>query len=279
MSEITNSDFADFGAVALDRYQELFDDPKGLDHRADADHALSLLGDLLADLMHYADARGVDFDHALTRARTDHTVERVESGRFEIGSLVQLIGPEARRRENAGLTTRGQVTGVLTPQDGPVTFYVKFPGETSGHAFGQNILGPAPKFPMTVTSTGMVGTPLAAETALVNTVLRIEAGEVPGSAPRVEDLRDHRALLTALSSWVGLDERRTSELIRPKIFAKLRKLETEPAPEWLSAHLAAQDFPQTPGEELRPHESNELDHIPASQLSTRPPTTRSGPTR
>ncbi|MBO2447140.1 hypothetical protein J4573_08585 [Actinomadura barringtoniae] len=299
MSEITNTDFAEFGAIALDGYQELFENPKGLDHRTNISEGLSLLSDLLADLMHYADERGVDFDHALAQARTDHTVERAESGTYEIGATVQLTGPEAGRREHAGLTTRGQVTGVLSPQGGSATFYVQFPGEASGHPFPEPTLLPAPRFPPTVTSTGVVGTPLAAEAALVAAILRIEKSDAPGSAPRMEDLRDHRTLLTSLSSWTGLDERRFSELLRPKIFAKLRQLDVESAGEALSgsptaleppnpradsAQLAAQDFPRAPGEDPRRTGPSNLDQPLPSQLrpsrpTTRIPTTPPGPAR
>ncbi|GAA2614142.1 hypothetical protein SMC26_24050 [Actinomadura fulvescens] len=298
MPDSSSTDFATFGAMALDLYQEIFEGAQGLDHRTNDDHAGSLLGDLLADLMHYADARGISFDTALEMARSDHAAERSQPGQHLIGSPVQLIGLDAAEREFADLPIRGQVTGILTPPDGPTTCYVRFPLEMNGHAFTEDKLRPAPPFPPTITSAGVVESPLAAEAALVETIARIESADNPGSAPRFEDIRDHQALLATLSSWVGMDEQRTSELIEPKVFDRIRQLETGPGlgsspaldvgrhqtVDELStrrsapAQLAAENFPLH-DEGAQPGSSAEVDRHSSPPFTTNRPTTPPGPVR
>ena len=68
--EMTNADRVLWGELALSSFasesgqtDDLTTDPE------------TVLGDLLADLMHFCDARGTDFDSALERGRNHHRAE------------------------------------------------------------------------------------------------------------------------------------------------------------------------------------------------------------
>ncbi len=67
MIETTNLDRVAWADKAIRTFRDL----TGCDHE-------DSLGDLLCDLMHWADAKNFDFEAALDRARDHHAAERAE---------------------------------------------------------------------------------------------------------------------------------------------------------------------------------------------------------
>ncbi|MFG2006166.1 hypothetical protein ACGFNU_44155 [Spirillospora sp. NPDC048911] len=253
---------ASHGAAVMDHYQRNYDD---LDHRTSTDDASEGLSFLLADLMHYAESRGVDFEGALKDARLGYADERLGPGEFVISSTVQVTGTRAAEREATGRATKGQVTGYLTqPEGGQTIYHVAFLGEVNSHQIPPDALRSAPPFPQVPTLAGPVTTMLDAEAALVDTTLRIELSDAPGSTLRLQDIRDHRVLITALCDWTGLGPAQISRLLRPRVNAKLRASGPDPEMPTTSqdatapAQLAAKDFPvslHTAGA-AEPHNAN-----------------------
>ncbi|MEU8804044.1 hypothetical protein [Spirillospora sp. NPDC048819] len=246
MAEAGAAEFAEFGAAALDSFQALFEETEHLDHRSNGAHARELLGDLLIDLMHYAEHRGLEFNDILAQANGYYLSERNSPDVFAIGSTVQLDGPAADEAILLGQPTRGTVTGLLVPHDGPTEYDVQFLGETTSRTIIGADLEPASPFPATSTTQGVINDPLRAEETLVAAMGRIGDADLSGLRPRQDDLDDHHILLDALVAWNGMDKRSVTDLllakIEPRLAATPPKTPVTDTP--LSpAQLAAQDFP------------------------------------
>ncbi len=99
----------------MDAFQALFEETEHLDHRGNNTHARELLGDLLIDLMHYADHRSLEFNDILAQANGYYLSEQNNPDVFAIGTTVQLNGPAADEAILLGAPTRGTVTGLLVP--------------------------------------------------------------------------------------------------------------------------------------------------------------------
>ncbi|MEU5885188.1 hypothetical protein [Spirillospora sp. NPDC047279] len=245
-------DFAEYAARALDGYQDQFVSKAGLDHRTNEQYATELLADLLGDLMHYAQDRGVDFESALDIARQDFAAEQATETKFLITSPVRLVGRAAQEATRAGLPTCGMVTGILLPEKGPTDYYVRGLGDSRSHRFIGDDLTPGAPFTPIPTYQGIVEDPLAAEVALINATARVGAADNREMPPRLEDIEDHHVLLSALATWNAMDQEQVSKLIYPKVSARLHELESALDP-WrhaspgndhpTPAQLAAQDFP------------------------------------
>jgi hypothetical protein len=260
MAEAGAAEFAEFGAAALDAFQALFEETEHLDHRSNNTHARELLGDLLIDLMHYADHRGLEFNDILAQANGYYLSEQNNPDVFAIGSTVQLDGPAADEAILLGAPTRGTVTGLLVPHDGPTEYDVRFLGETSSRTIIAADLEPAPPFPSTSTRQGVINNPLSAEEILVETTVRIGRADLHGTQPRQDDLSDHHALLNALVAWNGMDRREVTDLLLAKVEPRLTTPPLSAGTGLSPAQLAAQDFPVPLAQGLNTH-------LPAAQVS------------
>ncbi|WP_433234817.1 hypothetical protein [Actinomadura nitritigenes] len=252
MTEAGAGEFAEFGAAALDAFQALFEQTEHLDHRANDEDARELMGDLLVDLMHYAERRGIEFNDIAAEAQAYYDTERDNPNAFAIGSTVQLEGPAVDEAVLLGQPTRGSVTGVLVSEQGQTEYYVRFLGRNENQAVLAADLEPAPPFPATSTAKGVVNDPLKAEQLLVETATRIASADVSGRQPTQDDLRDHRILLDALMSWNDMDERTVTDLLLSKVAGQLGVTEPsgllgasvrQPSTDLTPAQLAAQAFP------------------------------------
>ncbi|MVZ99066.1 hypothetical protein F8568_001415 [Actinomadura sp. LD22] len=256
MTEAGADEFAEFGAAALDAFQALFEQTEHLDHHANDDDARELISDLLVDLMHYADRRGIDFHDLAAQAQAYYDIERGNPNAFAIGSTVQLEGPAAHEAVLLGQPTRGTVTGVLVSQQGQAEYYVHFLGQTQNQPVLAANLEPAPPFPATPTHQGVVHDPLKAEQLLVDTATRIALADVHGHQPTRDDLHDHRTLLDALTTWNDMPERNITDLLLSRVAEHLNTAEpgdvtqppppapaTDPTDRPTPAQLAAQAFP------------------------------------
>ncbi|WP_021593513.1 hypothetical protein [Actinomadura welshii] len=245
-AEAGAAEFAEFGAAALDSFQALFEETEHLDHRGNDAHARELLGDLLIDLMHYAQHRGLEFNDILAQANGHYLSERNSPDVYAIGSTVQLDGPAADEAALLGHPTKGSVTGILVPHDGPTQYYVHFLGETSNHSVIAADLEPAPPFPVTLTTNGIVRDPVLAEETLIETMTRIGRADLSGVPPQQDDLKDRQVLLEALVAWNGMDTRDVTDLLLAKVEQHLAtprpKAPLQGAPLG-PGQLAAQAFP------------------------------------
>ncbi|GAA1834089.1 hypothetical protein [Actinomadura chokoriensis] len=257
MAEAGAEEFAEFGAAALDSFQALFEETEHLDHRGDDDHARELLGDLLIDLMHYADHRGLEFNDILAQANGYYLSEHHSPDVLAIGSAVQLDGPAADEAVLLGNPSQGCVTGLLVPFDGPTEYYVRFLGENSSRSIIAADLQPAPPFPSTHTSQGTITDPLKAEQILLDIMTRIGHADINGIQPQQTDLDDHRVLLDALVSWNGMDERNVTDLLLARVEPRLSTSSPDAASSGATlspAQLAARDFPIPLSQGLTEHQ-------------------------
>ncbi|TDC73852.1 hypothetical protein [Actinomadura sp. 7K507] len=247
MAEAGAEEFAEYGAAALDSFQALFEQTEHLNHRTNDDHARELLGDLLIDLMHYAEHRDLEFNDILAQAQGYYLSEQANSSVFPIGSTVQREGPAADEAILLGQPTRGTVTGILVPDHGPTEYYVGFLGQTTNHKTIAADLEPAPPFPATTTTQGVINDPLRAEATLVETMTRIANAESQGVQPQKGELNDQRSLLNALVAWNGMDKRNVTDLLLAKIETRLptdsQHPPTAPDAPLSPGQLAAQAFP------------------------------------
>ncbi|MFA1538028.1 hypothetical protein [Actinomadura monticuli] len=246
MAEAGAEEFAEFGAAALDSFQALFEETEHLDHRSNTTHARELLGDLLIDLMHYAHHRGLEFNDILAQANGHYLSEHNSPDVLAIGSTVQLDGPAADEAVLLGHPTRGCVTGLLVPFDGPTEYHVRLLGENISRSIIAADLQPAPPFPNTHTSQGVVTNPLQAEEILLDAMTRIGHADINGIQPQQTDLDDHQVLLDALVSWNGIDERNVTDLLLARVEPRLSTSSPDAASSGAApspAQLAARDFP------------------------------------
>ncbi|GAA4238114.1 hypothetical protein GCM10022254_52720 [Actinomadura meridiana] len=266
MAEAGTEEFAEFGAAALDSFQSLFEETEHLDHRNNDTDACELLGDLLIDLMHYAERRGLEFNDVLAQAHGYYLSEQNSPDVFAIGSAVQLEGLAADEAFLLGQPTRGIVTGLLVPYEGPTEYHVRFLGETGSRRIIAADLEPAPPFPAASTAQGVINDPLHAEETLTETMTRIGRADISGVRPQQDDLNDHRALLEALVTWNGMETHNVTDLLLAKVEPRLAGPHRPGAvaDQPLSpAQIAAQDFPM-------PLDQGLTAHHPDSQPAARP---------
>ncbi|QKG20094.1 hypothetical protein [Actinomadura verrucosospora] len=252
MTEAGAEEFAEFGAAALDAFQALFEQTEHLDHRTNSQDARELLSELLVDLMHYAERRGLEFNDIVAQAQAYYEIERGNPNGFAIGSSVQLEGPAAHEAVLLGQPTRGSITGVYVSPQNQTEYYVHFLGQTTNQAVLPADLEPAPPFPATSTNQGVVHDPLKAEQLLVETATRIALADVHGRQPAPDDLHDHRTLVDALTTWNDMHERNVTDLLLSRVAEHLGTAEADtttkapspvPTARLTPGQLAAQAFP------------------------------------
>lgn len=266
MAEAGAEEFAEFGAAALDSFQSLFEETNHLDHRTNDTHARELLGDLLIDLMHYSERRGLEFNDIFAQAHGYYLSEQNSPDVFAIGSAVQLHGPAADEAILLGQPMRGTVTGLLVPHDGPTEYEVQFLGETSSRTIITADLESAPPFPATRTTQGVINDPLRAEETLLETMTRTAQANIDGLQPHPDDLKNRRVLLDALVTWNGMDRYDVSDLLLAKVEPRLpssEPLPATPSPPLSPAQIAAQDFPV-------PLDKGLTEQHPRAQATSRP---------
>jgi hypothetical protein len=236
-------DFAEYAASALDSFQNLFEQNAHRDHRTDDLFAGELIGDLLTDLMHYADRRGLDFGRIAKAAHDDFLREQPEAPALTIGSAVRLTGTAAQEAALADQPLRGSITGLVITDQGATDFYVRRLGDPRSRRFGEDDLAPAEPFPSVPTRDGIVDHPLKAEKLLIDTALQtaLSGTEQPF------DLHDHQALLTALATWNGLDEQSTRDLLLAEVEQEIDRAPEPDAEVRNPGALAAQGFPSAMG--------------------------------
>lgn len=277
MANAGPEEFAEFAATILDTFQGLFEETAHLDHRRNETHARDLLGDLLVDLMHYAERRGLDFGDILGESRSYFDSEKMRADAFAIGATVQLEGPAANEAVLLGRPTRGAVTGMLMPDDGVPEYYVHFIGDKNSERVIAADLEAAPPFPATVTSKGVIDAPLQAEGVLLEAATRMALADVHGLRPNDDDMRDHHALLGSFVSWTGMDRLSVTDLVLSRVSERLpvsapgRLPTTELSP----GRLAAQSFPTPLTQQLKGSSPGSAGPGPASAPHPR----RQGPSR
>jgi hypothetical protein len=252
----TNGIAAEYVASALDVYQNNGRSgpppSAGPGHRTDRDRADLLVRDLLTDLMHYADLRGIDFDAALAGGRFAYVEERTEAATYRPGALVQQTGTAARQANQAGLPRRGVVTDLLLTPGEPAIYKVRCPSEARSHRFAATDLEPAAPFEQVTTRHQVVHTPLAAEQALVETTARITLCDKHDLPADHTDIEDHHTLLGALTNWSGRTEEQLTGPLTPRITQEMWRLEAERITSGPPTHrirrtdpdqLVAQDIP------------------------------------
>jgi hypothetical protein len=257
-------DFAEYGAAALDSFQNLYQHQEQRDHRTDDGFAEALIGDLLTDLMHYTNHRGLDFHQILRTAQHDFLQGLPEPPALTLGTPVRLTGTAAQHAVHLGEPVYGAITGLVVPQQGPTEYYVRRLGDSASRQFTAQDLEPAPPFPAVPTRKGIIDHPLRAEDLLVDAAARDASGNtVSPSNESAFDLPEHRALLKALASWNGLDDHATRQLLLTKVEHKLNEINAtarsspaqqptiEPIPGARlhdAAQLAGQALPPSPQE-------------------------------
>lgn len=266
MAEAGAEEFAEFGAAAMDSFQALFEETEHLDHRFNDVHARELLGDLLIDLMHYAQHRGLEFNDILAHANGHYLSEHSSSDVYAIGSAVQLVGPAADEAALLGQPTRGGVTGIYVPHDGPTEYYVRFLGEPSSRSICATELQEASAFPATSTTRGVISDPFLAERDLVEVMTQIGRADLNGVPPNQNDLNDRHLLLEALVAWNGMDTRDVTDLLLAQVEQRLATPQAEtsvPGAALSPGRLAAQDFPI-------PLEQGLTEHRPSTRTTPHP---------
>lgn len=113
----TNSERASWARQALATFARL----TGQDRSGDLQHDLpSVVGDLLADLMHFCRRQGVDFDACLDTARSHHSVEVLEDEEDpdDLCDLCMTSGVRASRVTYCGKTIGVECGCDAETQDG-----------------------------------------------------------------------------------------------------------------------------------------------------------------
>ena len=155
------------------------------------------LADLLRDLHHYADRRGLNLDDALTTARRDYEGQRTA---YQPGDAIRLAGRSRDAAAGAGFPLVGEI---VKAQPGHLPEYqVEF--ITRRQWIGEPDLEAAPRFPEIATRFGQVTSAYVARWCFIQTARQVEGAFARGSNPEAEDIRDLAGLLDALSRWSGI---------------------------------------------------------------------------
>ena len=155
------------------------------------------LADLLRDLHHYADRRGLNFDDALTAARRDYEGQRTA---YQPGDTIRLGGRFSDAAAASGFPLVGEI---IKARPGRLPGYqVEF--ITRRQWISEPDLEAAPRFPDIATRFGQVSSAYVARWCVIKTARQVEGAFARGSSPEAEDIRDLAGLLDALSRWSGI---------------------------------------------------------------------------
>jgi hypothetical protein len=154
------------------------------------------LADLLRDLHHYAEHRGLNFGDALTAARRDYEGQRTT---YQPGDAIRRPG----RTSDAAAAGFPLVGEIVKARPGRVPEYqVDF--ITGRQWIAEPDLEAAPRFPAVATRFGPVSSAHAARWCFIQTARHAEEALAQGSSPEAGDIRDLAGLLDALSRWSGI---------------------------------------------------------------------------
>jgi len=238
--DITNNERMRLAATACRAY---------IEHAAQLDLPLDedtieddILADLIADLHHYADSRGIGFDSAVASGQAAYARHRAgEDNPYRIGDEVHL-----RQRSDTGFPGRGVVVSIFPERDGEPSYHVRFPGQADATPLPGREIGPAAAFPAVTTNQGTAASLAAAERLLIETAARIRACEQRQVPPHDHDLADKDSLLLAIGNACALAGSDVLRHLEPQVAAWTDVI-TQP---WHPVHvtsaaeLAALDFPQ-----------------------------------
>lgn len=198
----------------------------------DRRHADALIGALVGDLKHYADACGLDFAEILANARAAYTAELSDQTRYAIGDEVRLITHPQRC---------GTITNI-TVQNGEQLHHVHVAGVPYTHAELAADIEPANPFPLVPTSLGVITTARQAEATLVEFAIRARHETGAGSDPTAKAACDR--LITALTWWSGTTHHELAKEISPRIAQQIIESRTaEVMADESPVRLARQGFP------------------------------------
>ena len=170
-----------------------FDDEREAEPGADQ----ARLANLLRDLRHYADRRGLSFDGALSTARRDYERQRTA---YQPGDAIRLAGNSRDAAAAEGFPPVGEI---LKARPGRVPEYqVEFIIERQWIA--EPDLEAAPRFPAVATRLGEISSACVARRCFIQTAWQVEEACSHGRHPEAEDVRDLAELLSALSRWSGI---------------------------------------------------------------------------
>ncbi|MEU8804875.1 hypothetical protein [Spirillospora sp. NPDC048819] len=172
--------------------------------RHDPLYAEALLTALLCDLEHYANHHGINFSSAISTGHSINTEETADQTAYEVGDQVRLTRQTGRCGTIIGWTN-------LTPDAQP-DYLVEVPGVPFVYAESAAHLAPAPPFPPTETSLGLVTHANQAE----QTYTSITAQLLSTAEPTREMLEhDRHRLLDALNSWSGISTTQLRDALTP----------------------------------------------------------------
>jgi hypothetical protein len=155
------------------------------------------LADLLRDLHHYADRRGLNFDDALATARRGYEGQLTT---YQPGDAIRLAGRSSDAAAENGFPLVGEI---IKARPGlPAEYQVEF--LTQRQWISEPGLKPAPRFPGATTRFGRVSSAHAARWCFSQTVGQVGEAVSRGSSPEAEDIRDLAGLLDALSRWSSI---------------------------------------------------------------------------
>ncbi|GAA2614155.1 hypothetical protein SMC26_24060 [Actinomadura fulvescens] len=172
----------------------------------DSHYAEAVLGALLCDLQHYADARGLDFAEVSANGRAVHDDELAEQARYQVGDQVRLRRPNGRS---------GTITGLQSEPGQERSYFVEVPGVPYLMVEPAASLEPAPPFPRVRTALGEVTRADEAEKALIKLAARNHDGLAP--AAQTAHRADCARLLNALSDWSGTPQQELLQHLGPGI--------------------------------------------------------------
>jgi hypothetical protein len=201
------------------------------------------LADLLRDLHHYADRRGLDFDDALTTARRDYEDQRTT---YQPGDAIRLAGRSSDAAAAGGFPLVGEI---VKARPGHVPEY-QMEFITRRQWIGEPYLEAAPRFPDVATRFGQVSSAHVARWCFIHAARQVEEALSRGSNPEAGDIRDLARLLDELSRWSGIARPALLRSFSEVIGEKDGRLVAQ-APGQNPVTLAALDAPGPLGMSLR----------------------------
>jgi hypothetical protein len=176
----------------MDVYEQRMFPGEPTAHRTEPATAALLLRCMLSGLLHYTDARGLDFNEALEIARGIRTDDIAAEKTYQVGEQAQT---------RYGPTLRGTVTGIGTGEAGQPLYEVHVPGESKPRTLEAVEITEAPSFGPVTTRAGDITTAAMAERMLIHLGARIRQGEAGGPPVNNDHYGDRDRLLAALATW------------------------------------------------------------------------------
>jgi hypothetical protein len=249
----------------MDVYEQRMFPGEPTAHRTEPATAALLLRCLLSGLLHYTDARGLDFNEALEIARGIRTDDIAAEATYQIGEEVQT---------RYGPTLRGTITGIGTGEIGQPLYEVHVPGEAKQRTLEAVEISQAPPFGPVTTRSGDITTAAMAERMLIHLGARIRHGEAGGPPVTRDHYGDRERLLAALATWSCKPKKTIRRSLGPKevlAYGEMTKSNlgditaaTPNSPQ--QQQPAAANGPKTQGAETRPDQADQAAELAASDF-------------